>query len=62
MSTRPSIFTERTSVNLPEGTRERLQEIAVSKGMSPATYIRMAVISSIQADETGHDTEQRMQS
>ena len=50
MTTRP-IFNDRLVVNLPEGMKGRLQEIAAAQSMTLSTYLRMVVVNNLQEHE-----------
>ena len=44
-------FKERTSICFPEGTGERIRRVAMSRGMTAATFIRTAVLDRLRFDE-----------
>lgn len=47
-----SIYPESAAVYLPRGTKERLQAVAIQRGMTASTFMRVAVLDRLnQADD-----------
>jgi len=41
-------FPERVFVNFPQGTLDRIRSMSDYKGMTPATYMRVAVLAELR--------------
>lgn len=48
-------FPDRVMTNLPAGARDRIDAMSRELGMTPATYVRVAVLERLRRDEGSED-------
>ena len=53
MPNRTVMFTDRAAINFPPGVKNRIEAVAVERGLSPSNYMRGAVMERLKQDERG---------